>query len=388
MAKAKEIFIPGTNMSFPSVSAASKALGINAGNISSVLAGRRKSAGGYKFGYTSNRTIYIPETGQTFNDIKSAAKSVNVGTKKAVKGLEGRSGSAIGGYHFEYADITKVSQNKIGTSEAASSVYSRRKKNKKTRAKEKREKRKQQKTKKTVTVAQKTETDYAKQQRQEQKDRAAYKRAKKKADKVTSSMDELTNLLQRVNEQLELYYDNKMMGYSRAAQDVAEFQNYLGTTEDGLFDLSDENIKYLSETYTPEDVYQWKKQIEDEINSKEGKFWDLKGQMEEREHYALQFNIPIGQLDDIADLLPDLWDVLELANTKQKKGSKVDGTWDTIKDAVQGTITRDAMASLIDNLRQFWSGNRTRQLDEILADLNQYKSNPSPLMMDDDELPF
>ena len=149
-----------------------------------------------------------------------------------------------------------------------------------------------------------------------------------------------------------------------------------------------ENIKYLSETYTPEDVYQWKKQIEDEINSKEGKFWDLKGQMEEREHYALQFNIPIGQLDDIADLLPDLWDVLELANTKQKKGSKVDGTWDTIKDAVQGTITRDAMASLIDNLRQFWSGNRTRQLDEILADLNQYKANPSPLMMDDDELPF
>ena len=114
----------------------------------------------------------------------------------------------------------------------------------------------------------------------------------------------------------------------------------------------------------------------------------MKGQMEEREHYALQFNIPIGQLDDIADLLPDLWDVLELANTKQKKGSKVDGTWDTIKDAVQGTITRDAMASLIDNLRQFWSGNRTRQLDEILADLNQYKANPSPLMMDDDELPF
>lgn len=374
----KPVFIVGTGQTFPSASAAAKALGINPGNLYSVLAGRRKTAGGYKFGYASNRAVSVSKNGETkiYSSIEAAAKAVHANPNKIDSIVSGRVKKTVKGYEFSYVDASKVSSS----APPSEKITSKKRRTKSKKVRKSREQSRQNPTQKQI--------DYAEAQRKAQRERAEYKRNKRQADKITSSMDELTNLLQRVNEQLELYYDNKMMGYSRAAQDVAEFQNYLGTTEDGLFDLSDENIRYLSETYTPEDVYQWKKQIEDEINSKEGKFWDLKGQMEEREHYALQFNIPIGQLDDIADLLPDLWDVLELANTKQKKGSKVDGTWDTIKDAVQGTITRDAMTSLIDNLRQFWSGNRTRQLDEILADLNQYKANPSPLMMDDDELPF
>ena len=375
----KPVFIVGTGQTFPSASAAAKALGINPGNLYSVLAGRRKTAGGYKFGYAANRAVSVSKNGHTqvYSNLVAAAKAVKANPAKVENIVSGGIDKTVKGYSFSYVDASKVSSS-APPSEKINSKKQRRTKSKKGR--KAREQSRQKPTQKQI--------DYAEAQRKSQRERADYKRNKRQADKITSSIDDLKRLLSRVNDQLSKYYDESMMGYSRAAQDVAEFQNYLGSTENGLFDLTDENLADIAENYTPEDIMQWKKQIEDEINNKGGKFWDLKGQLEEREHYATQFNIPIGQIDDIADLLPDLWDVLALANTKQSKGSKIDGTWDRIKDAVQGTVTRDAMIKLIDNLKKFWNGDRSRQLTEILSDLNQYRANASPLMLADDELPF
>ena len=375
----KPVFIVGTGQTFPSASAAAKALGINQGNLYSVLAGRRKTAGGYKFGYAANRAVSVSKNGHTqvYSNLVAAAKAVKANPAKVENIVSGGVDKTVKGYSFSYVDASKVS------SSAPPSEKINSKKQRRTKSKKERKAREQSRQNPT-----KAQLDYAEAQRKAQRERAEYKRNKRKADKMTSSIDDLKRLLSRVNDQLSKYYDESMMGYSRAAQDVAEFQNYLGSTENGLFDLTDENLSDIAENYTPEEIMQWKKQIEDEINNKGGKFWDLKGQLEEREHYATQFNIPIGQIDDIADLLPDLWDVLALANTKQSKGSKIDGTWDRIKDAVQGTVTRDAMIKLIDNLKKFWNGDRSRQLTEILSDLNQYRANASPLMLADDELPF
>lgn len=376
----KPVFIVGTGQTFPSASAAAKALGINLGNLYSVLAGRRKTAGGYQFGYAANRAVSVSKNGETkiYSSLKSAAKAVHANVSKVDRLVSGGINKTVKGYEFSYVDASRVASS-APPSEKINSKK-RRTKSKTKKGRKAREQSRQKPTQKQI--------EYAEAQRKSQRERAEYKRNKRQADKMTSSIDDLKRLLSRINDQLSKYYDESMMGYSRAAQDVAEFQNYLGSTENGLFDLTDENLSDIAENYTPEEIMQWKKQIEDEINNKGGKFWDLKGQLEEREHYATQFNIPIGQIDDIADLLPDLWDVLALANTKQSKGSKIDGTWDRIKDAVQGTVTRDAMIKLIDNLKNFWNGDRSRQLTEILSDLNQYRANASPLMLADDELPF
>ena len=381
MAKAKPIFVVGTGQEFKSASAAAKALGINRSNIYSVLAGRRKTAGGQQFGYASNKAVSVSKNGSTqvYSNLTAAARAVKANPAKVENIVSAGIDKTVKGYSFSYVDASKVS------SSAAPSALSTKKKSKTRRTKSKKERKAREQSRQKPTQAQ---LEYAEAQRKAQRERAEYKRNKRKSDKITSSISDLTQLLRRVNDQLSKYYDESMMGYSRAAQDVAEFQNYLGGTENGLFDLSESNLESITETYTPEEIMQWKMQIEDEIKNKGGKFWDLKGQLEEREHYATQFNIPIGQLDDIADLLPDLWDVLALANTKQSKGSKLDGTWDSIKDAVQGTVTRDAMQKLIDNLKKFWNGDRSRQLKEILDDLNQYKANASPLTLSDDELPF
>lgn len=379
----KPVFIPGTNLVFPSAAAAAKSLGVNAGNVYSVLSGRRKTAGGYSFGYLSNRTVYVPETGQTFSDIKSAARSVRVSPKKALKGLEGRSGSAISGFHFMYADASKITPTAAVPAVPKSNTNKNRKAKKQERIKEHRAKKQKQ------IPPPKTSTPYAERQRQQQREYAKSKRERKKSNLLAAKMSELKNLLEGINNQLEKYYATNMMGYSRAAQDVAEFQNYLGSTDDGLFDVSDENLFSIMEMGA-EDVSIWMKQIKDEISSKDGLFWDLKKQVEEREIYALEFGVLPSQLDEFADLLPDLWDVLKLANTKQKKGSKMDGTWDSIRDAIQGTVTREALKDVIDNLRKFWGGDRSRRLHEILADLDQYRAAASPLAQDIDEnnLPF
>lgn len=379
MAKAKPIFVVGTGQEFKSASAAAKALGVNRSNIYSVLAGRRKTAGGMQFGYASNRAVSVSKNGSTqvYGTLFAAARAVKANPNKVEHIVSSGVDKTVKGYSFSYVDASKVS-----SSAASSSI---KKKSKTRKSKSKKERKAKEQNQQPPTKAQ---LDYAEAQRKAQRERAEHKRNKRQADKIKSSIDDLKRLLSRVNDQLSKYYEESMMGYSRAAQDVAEFQNYLGSTENGLFDLSESNLASITETYTPEDIMQWKKQIEDEINNKGGRFWDLKGQLEEREHYSMQFNIPIGQLDDISDLLPDLWDVLSLANTKQSKGSKLDGTWDSIKDAVQGTVTRDAMKKLIDNLKKFWNGDRSRQLTEILDDLNQYKDNASPLTMSDDELPF
>lgn len=378
MAKAKPIFVVGTGQEFKSASAAAKALGINRSNIYSVLSGRRKTAGGQQFGYASNKAVSVSKNGSTkvYSNLTAAARAVKANPTKVENIVSAGIDKTVKGYSFSYVDASKVS--------STAGAFTK-KKSKARKTKPKKERKAREKSRQNPTQAQ---LDYAEAQRKAQRERAEYKKNKRQADKLNSSIDDLKRLLSRVNDQLSKYYDESMMGYSRAAQDVAEFQNYLGSTENGLFDLTDENLADIAENYTPEDIMQWKKQIEDEINNKGGKFWDLKGQLEEREHYATQFNIPIGQIDDIADLLPDLWDVLALANTKQSKGSKIDGTWDRIKDAVQGTVTRDAMIKLIDNLKKFWNGDRSRQLTEILSDLNQYRANASPLMLADDELPF
>lgn len=378
MAKSKPIFVVGTGQQFKSASAAAKALGINRSNIYSVLAGRRKTAGGMQFGYASNKAVSVSKNGSTqvYSNLDAAARAVRANPTKVAHIVSAGIDKTVKGYSFRYVDASKVSSS-------AAPLPKKKSKTRKTKSKKERKAREHRRQKPTQA-----QLEYAEAQRKAQRERAEYKRNKRKSDKITSSIESLTQLLRRVNDQLSKYYDESMMGYSRSAQDVAEFQNYLGGTENGLFDLSESNLESITETYNPEEIMQWKKQIEDEIKNKGGKFWDLKGQLEEREHYAMQFNIPIGQLDDIADLLPDLWDVLSLANTKQSKGSKLDGTWNSIKDAVQGTVTRNAMINLIDNLKKFWNGDRSRQLAEILADLNQYKANASPLMMSDDELPF
>lgn len=376
--KAKPIFIPGTNMMFPSASAAAKALNINAGNIYSVLAGRRKTAGGYQFGYASNRTIYIPETGQTFADIKSAAKSVGVGAKKAIKGLEGRTGSAISGYHFTYADASKINPP---SSAGTETVPAGTKNQKIDRNVNKRERIKQQRIKqqKKYDKQQQKNQDYAEQQRQQQQERANYRRERKQAiEQYKTAKSNFQNFLKKVNEQLDVFYERhpNFIHYNASTPEIFEYMNQIGNKDYTHFDTSLAAFNFTNKA-TPEEI---KKLIRDmtelqtalelATNSHKKSFWDIKAAERERSELTLEFGLSDeGQMDKYADMIWEMIDIFERSRGYDELGS--DRVFKEVQDAMQKHVDPKTLSEFLDNLTEWMdSYPQGRNVDEIFDELS------------------
>lgn len=394
MAKAKPIFIPGTNQQFASAAAAAKALGIDAGNISKVLKGKRKTAGGYTFGYASNRTIYIPETGQTFGSIQTAAKAVRVSPKKAEQILENNVGKTVGGYHFEYADASKIIP--VSASDSRSSATSKNRKAKKQARQQQKRQKKQAKFDLQQQRAAKKQTERAassaRQSRKQQEridqiksNYAAYVKHQQTESLLSNEVKELRSLMKRINAQLKKYQDENMMGYSRVAQDVEEFQNYLGITKDGMFDTSDENMLNLMEDWSEEELTHFKNQLSAETDKQNGLFWNIKKQIQERAKYATQFGLAPEELDAYVDLLPELWKIFEQARHYSMYEKVGQYMWTEIKNSVKSGISPQELQRVMDELSK-WDGSSSKELQETLGELEESISLES--IFDDDELPF
>lgn len=389
MARSKPIFVPGTSQVYVSAAAAAKALGIDAGNISKVLRGKRKTAGGYSFGYATNRTVYIPETGRTFDTIQAAARSVKVNTSKVEHILENNVSKSVGGYHFEYADLSKIP---IGRSSVAAKKN--RKAKKQARQKDRRKKKQEQ-----YAALQKRDKERAAErsassarQARKQKERidqirakyAAYLQAQKQMS-LSKEVKELQALLERINAQLQKYQDANMMGYSRIAQDVEEFQNYLGFTDDGMFDVSEENMSNIMQELSAEEITHWTNQLTDMTDRKNGLFWNLKKQIQERAKYAIEFGVSPEEMDVYVDLLPELWKIFEQARHYSMYEKVGQYMWTEIKNSVKSGISPQDLRQVMNELKK-WDGSSSKELQEILGDLEVFIHLES--IFDDDDLPF
>lgn len=376
MAKARPIFIPGTNRQFSSASAAAKALGIDAGNIYKVLKGQRKTAGGYAFGYESNKTIYVPQTGQTFASASEAAKSLGVRKNRVQDVLGGRGNrQTVGGYNFVYADTTKLSP----ASEQAAPPP-RKNANKQQRIQQHRAKKQARFAKQQQREAERKEERAAAKERQKQRDAE-----RQRMRNQHQAADELRRLMESINSQLIKYQNANMMGYSQIAQDVEEFQNYLGFTDDGLFDTSDENMFVIMATMSTDDINQWKKQLDAQANSKKGLFWDLNKQIKERQNYALEFGVSPEEMDAYIDLLPDLWKIFEQARHYSIYEKVHTYIWTEIKNSVRSGINPQELKKVMGELSK-WNGSSSKELQEILSELEASIYLES--IFDDDDLPF
>lgn len=370
MAKQTPIFIPGTNKVYPSVAAAAKDLRINASGISKVLSGKRPHAGGYRFGYLSDRVIYVPETGQTFSDTVQASKKLGVKNKKIKSVLQSGVDRTVGkGYHVVYESSATLSRPSEQPPQET-------------------QKRKPRKTKKERRLKKKERIKWKKE---------LEKLKKGKPDSVDfrkTPLHELQSYLKILNDQLQKYYDEHLMGYSRAAQAVLAYTQYLGEYEDkytGLvfFDVSDDAMEELAENMTDEKIIGWIDSIKETIKGYNGLFWDIKKQKDERDFYALEFLVDYpGMIDEYVDLFPDLWAIFEEARHKQGDAYRAGGAWEEIQEAVRGGVSREALAEAIQKLHDYYY-NDSGKLSDILNDLNSKytKYNPSPLS-DDDDLPF
>lgn len=395
MAKqARPIFIPGTNMQFPSASAAAKALGINSGNIYSVLAGRRQTAGGYQFGYASNRTIYIPETGRTFSSIKDAAKSVGVGAKKAIKGLEGRSGSAIGGYHFTYTDASKISPPSAGAAETVSARSQTQKRNRKAN-KQNRIKQQRTKQQKRYDKQQQKNQDYAEQQRQQQQERANYRWERRQAiEQYKNAKSDFQRFLNKVNEQLDIFYERhpNFIHYNPSTPEIFEYMNQIGNKKYTHFDTSLSGFKFDNKA-TPEDIKrlirdmtELQTALELATNSHKKSFWDIKVAERERTELTSQFGLSNeGEMDEYADMIWEMIDIFNRSKGYDELGSE--RVFREVRDAMQKGVDPETLSDFLYALKA-WMDDYPRftnadYIFEILTTENEQELKNTDFWGDD-----
>lgn len=390
MAKAKAIFIPGTNLVFPSGYAAAKALGINSGNITQVLRGKRQTAGGYHFGYAENRTIYVPQTGQTFSSPKAAARSLGVKTGRVYTALEANSptkGKAK--YDFIYVDKTKLTPATVASEPTKARRVSRRKK--------------RQEAKAQIRL----ETRDRKRKKWEKEKKKQEKRKKEKQGRIGNGQEatpegdyelakgELVELLEKINDKLREYYDvhPNFLYYNQSVPNVLAFQTLVGGTEEGYFDTSlnqfdrpdpyNKTISELEKEYKElaEKLKLLKQRIAEEATKSKFRFWDVNVAYGNRAAFALEFNISQSEMDEYANLIWDMFDIFEQANHYQELGS--DLVYNAVRDSMQGRIPAEKLQNFLESISAYMENPYRQDLNEIFAILDGYDA-PSAGIWDDE----
>lgn len=380
---AKPVFLAGTNQTFPSYSAAARALGVSVSSVSKVVSGKVSSVKGYRLGNLSDRGIKVVETGQVFTSPAQAAKALSVSQKKISSLVRSGSGATTGGYHFEYdiAPREVTTQTRQAGNSVAPAVKKSRKANKQQRIKQK----KQKKTAKAERQAEKAARKAADSQASEarRREREAAKQERYRKNDIVRRTEKLRSLMEKINDQLGKYESRQMLEYSSAVQEIMEYMQYLNENDDlNIFDTSDANMEYIAESMSDFDIERWTEQLTAATQRNNNLFWDITRQEKERAYYAQEFGISLAEIEEYVDFLPELWLIF-------REGAKLfeyDAViWEKIKQSAKGGIPKQEFANVMDKLRYYFNyGGNSAVLEDLLSDLDAYAPEPEIT----DELPF
>lgn len=398
MAKAKPIFVVGTGQEFKSASAAAKALGVNRSNIYSVLAGRRKTAGGMQFGYASNRAVSVSKNGSTqvYGTLSAAARAVKANPNKVANIVSGGIDKTVKGYSFGYVDISKVTSSALSAPSAP--------KNRKTKKAEKARERKAKQREKAVRKQQKEERRRKEREESAKKHRRDEK-LKSLGEAYTSYKDARSVLLdyvKKVNEQIDKYIDVNpaLLYYNQSTPAVFGLQMYVGY-EYGPYDITyfDESLKKFE---LPEDIENLTKddtqkladkmdllaeRMKAEAERKGRSFFDMTNAERNRTTLAFEFYKNTGHendMDQYTYMIWDILDVIERSNMFPQLGS--DLIFNMVSDAMQGNVDKDVLDRFIQDLDGWMNRYGSQEeLDEILSELDGTYSKPTGFSVFDDD---
>jgi len=372
----KPVFLVGTNQTYPSISAAAKALGISVSSISKVVSGKVPSVKGYRLGALSARVIKVPETGQEFTSPVQAARQLGVKAKKVSSLLSSGANQTTGGYHFVY-DVASPN----GTPQTRQAGTATKPKNKKQRKAEKRAKR-----------------------QAEPERRAKEREAKRKARELRTvikqynqTRDSLYRYVKTINDMIDEY--NKanpaLIYYHPAAKDVFGLQPLIGYGDGLHFDDSLKRFDYDLSKDDKEKIAKLTEMMEirldrliTETTQKGKNFFDMTTAWQTRTTWADEFFKTPGHENDLDKYAHMLWDILlilERANEYKELGS--DLLFNEISDAMQGDIDPDDLQRFMERI-EYWMDNNGDQddLDEILQELHMgYTPKPGYSVFDDDD---
>lgn len=393
----KPVFIVGTGQTFPSASAAAKALGINPGNLYSVLAGRRKTAGGYQFGYAANRAVSVSKKGETkiYSSVEAAAKAVHANVSKVDRLVSGGINKTVKGYEFSYVDASRISAGAAPVAKPKN-----RKSNKTAQIKAHRAKKQQ---KQQITAAREAK-------RQAEREEAA-KRIQRETQlknmgesyfNYAKARSNLKAYMHKVNEQIDkyielnpalLYYNQATpavmglqmyTGYETGAYDITYFQEDLEkfNLPEDLSELSSDDLQKMADTM---DLLTQRMQAEAEQKGRS--FFDVNLAEQNRTDLAFEFFKTTGHEDDLDEYAYMIWDIIDVlnrANEYADLGSEQ--IFDIVQDAMKGGVDHTTLETFIGHLDNWMSsGGDQDELDEILSELDGTYQSPRGFSVFDDD---
>lgn len=378
---AKPVFLAGTNQTYPSISAAAKALGISVSSVSKVVSGKVPSVKGYRLGALSDRVIKVPETGETFTSPVQAARQLGVKAKKVSSLLASGANQTTGGYHFEY-DIAPTQQSGTTTNLVSSAN---KKKSRKANKQAQINKRRQKKTAKAARQAEKAATRAADSQAAEarRREREAAKQEQYRKNDIARRTEKLRTLMEKINDQLGKYDERHMLEYSSAVQEIMEYMQYLNEDDSlNLFDTSDINMEFIADNMTDFEIDRWLNQLTNATQRNNGLFWDITRQEKERAFYAQELGISLSEIEEYIEFLPELWLIFREGAKMFEYDSII---WEKIKQSVKGGIPKVEFRKAMDKLKYYFAyGGNANVLQDLLSELDAYA--PEPEITDD--LPF
>lgn len=401
----KPVFIVGTGQMFPSASAAAKALGINPGNLYSVLAGRRKTAGGYKFGYASNRAVSVSKNGETkiYSSVEAAAKAVHANVSKVDRLVSGGINKTVKGYEFSYVDASRISAgaNVVSSSTAAPVAKPKNRKSNKTAQIKAHRAKKQQKQQRTAAREAKRQAEREEAAKRIQRE-TQLKNMGESYFNYAKARSNLKDYMHKVNEQIDkyielnpalLYYNQATpavmglqmyTGYETGAYDITYFQEDLEkfNLPEDLSELSSDDLQKMADT-----MNLLAQRMQAEAEQKGRSFFDVKLAEQNRTDLAFEFFGTTGHEDDLdkyAYMIWDIIDVLNRANEYADLGSEQ--VFDIVNDAMKGGVDHTTLETFIGHIDNWVSsGGDQDELDEILSELDGTYQSPRGFSVFDDD---
>lgn len=401
----KPVFIVGTGQTFPSASAAAKALGINPGNLYSVLAGRRKTAGGYKFGYAANRAVSVSKNGETkiYSSVEAAAKAVHANVSKVDRLVSGGINKTVKGYEFSYVDASRVSAgaNVVSSSVAAPVAKPKNRKSNKTAQIKAHRAKKQQKQQRTAAREAKRQAEREEAAKRIQRE-TQLKNMGESYFNYAKARSNLKDYMHKVNEQIDkyieinpalLYYNQATpavmglqmyTGYETGAYDITYFQEDLEkfNLPEDLSELSSDDLQKMADTM---DLLTQRMQAEAEQKGRS--FFDVNLAEQNRTDLAFEFFKTTGHEDDLDEYAYMIWDIIDVlnrANEYADLGSEQ--IFDIVQDAMKGGVDHTTLETFIGHLDNWMSsGGDQDELDEILSELDGTYQSPRGFSVFDDD---
>lgn len=228
---------------------------------------------------SSNGGIYVPQTGTVYPSISEASRALGVDSSNIGKVLRGARISA-GGYSFVRVDAGASPELLQDIDEALH----------------------EQTTQKQRERMRKT--------RQKNEGRLSpAERARRKEKKAAAK--ELHDVLVGANRAIQELKKQGVAGYSYAVTELENLKSLIGRTKTGAFDTSIKNLMDLTIGEIRGAIAAAKAQAERLKKTEPDKL------KKRRAAVAFQFGVSIQELEKYDDVLPILWDLLEIARAQQ-----------------------------------------------------------------------